>query len=166
LSPYAAHKHIGEILCRVWNGVYGLPTLCLRFFNVYGTRFDPNGPYALVIGKFITQRLKGEPMTVCGDGCQSRDFTHVSDVVRASLAVMDIPVGYANGLPINIGGGNPTTVNRIAELIGGPVVKIEARPGEPRHTHADITAADRILGWKPRVAIEDGIAALKRSKGL
>lgn len=166
LSPYASHKAVGESLCRIWSQIYGLQTVCLRFFNAYGPRFDPSGPYALVIGKFIAQRLRGESLTVCGDGEQSRDFTHVSDVVRACVAVTDIPIVYTNGTPINVGGGNPTTVNRIAQLIGGPITYLPARSGEPRHTHADITAADHILGWKPKVSIEYGIAALKASEGL
>lgn len=169
LSPYASHKAVGESLCRIWSQIYGLQTACLRLFNVYGPRFDPSGPYALVIGKFISQRLHGEPLTICGDGGQSRDFTHVSDVVCACVAAMDTPAVCIDGMAINIGGGNPTTVSRIAQLIGGPnwpVEHLPARQGEPRHTHADITAADHILGWKPKVSIEDGIAALKASEGL
>lgn len=166
LSPYAAHKNIGEIMCRIWSDVYGLQTVCLRFFNVYGPRFDPNGPYALVIGKFIAQRLRGEPMTICGDGEQSRDFTHVSDVVRACTEAMRIPETEARGGAINIGGGNPTTVNRIAGLIGGPVVFLPARTGEPRHTHAHIGKAARVLQWEPRCRIEEGIAGLKDELGL
>jgi UDP-glucose 4-epimerase len=166
LSPYAMHKHVGEVMCRIWNGIYGLQTLPLRLFNVYGPGFDPNGPYALVIGKFITQRLRGEPMTICGDGEQSRDFTHVTDVVRAFLSAMDCPEYNAHGNPINIGCGSPATVNRIAELIGGPVAMCSPRSGEPRRTHADITKAQRILGWTPRVSIEQGIAMLKESTGL
>lgn len=169
LSPYATHKQIGESLCRIWNQIYGLQAVCLRFFNVYGPRFDPSGSYALVIGKFLTQRLRGEPLTVCGDGEQSRDFTHVSDVVRACAAAMDAPDEYARATAINIGGGNPTTVNRIARLVGGPDWPIEylsARQGEPRHTHADISKASRVLDWKPRVPIEDGIAQLKMDVGI
>jgi len=166
LSPYAAHKQVGEVLCRVWGQTYGLEIVCLRFFNVYGPRFDPNGPYALVIGKFIGQRLKGEPLTICGDGEQTRDFTHVSDVVRACIAAGEMHPVYALGDAINVGGGNPVSINRIAALVGGPVVRVPARTGEPRHTHADITKARHALGWQPSVRIEDGIADLKATMGL
>jgi len=166
LSPYAAHKQVGEVLCRVWGTTYGLETVCLRFFNVYGPRFDPSGPYALVIGKFIGQRLAGEPLTVCGDGEQTRDFTHVSDVVRACIAAGDVRLhGFPVG-PVNIGGGNPASINRIAALVGGPVVRVPARTGEPRATHADISRAKALLDWAPHVSVEEGIARLKADMGL
>ena len=166
LSPYAAHKQVGETLCRVWSSVYGLETTALRFFNVYGPRFDPNGPYALVIGKFITQRLRGEPMTICGDGEQSRDFTHVFDVVRACIGAMRSPKQFVDGKQFNIGSGRPVTVNEIARLIGGPVTFLPERKGEPRHTHADNCNAQVCLGWHPTISIERGIADLKQLFGL
>ncbi|MEK9208844.1 MAG: NAD-dependent epimerase/dehydratase family protein, partial [Patescibacteria group bacterium] len=169
LSPYAMHKSVGESLCRIWSQIYGLKTMCLRFFNVYGPRFDPSGPYALVIGKFLTQRLAGEPLTVCGDGEQSRDFTHVSDVVRACVGALSMPDELSDGIAINIGGGNPTSINRIAELISGRyrnITYLPAREGEPRHTHADIKKAARVLGWKPNISIESGIAQLKAEMGI
>jgi UDP-glucose 4-epimerase len=167
LSPYAAQKAAGEAICRVFSDplTYGMSTACLRFFNVYGPRFDPNGPYALVIGKFINQRKNHEPLTICGDGEQARDFTHVSDVVRACWQAMRTMGSNWQGMPINIGAGNPVTINRIAELIGGPAYPREYLPerlGEPRRTHAEIALAWYLLGWRPSVSIEEGIASLKR----
>lgn len=169
LSPYAEQKRDAEVACRIWSQLNRVQTVCLRFFNVYGRRLDPSGPYALVIGKFISQRLHDEPLTVCGDGEQSRDFTHVCDVVRAGVTAMDIPDEFAQGTAINIGCGKPVAVNRIAELIGGsnwPVVHLPVRKGEPRRTHADITLARQILEWEPTIPIEEGIADLKKEAGL
>lgn len=164
ISPYGTHKLNGENLCRTWHYAYGLQTVCLRFFNVYGPRFDPNGDYALVIGKFINQRLQGSPLTICGDGNQTRDFTHVSDVVRACIAAMESErVGAGDTL--NIGCANPVSINRIAELVGGPTEHVPARQ-EPRHTHAAIERAGWRLGWYPHVRIEEGIGNLKKLHGL
>ena len=118
-SPYGLQKYIGELMCKLWSDVYGLGTVSLRYFNVYGTRHDPDGPYALVIGKFLKQRSENKPMTITGDGKQTRDFTHVSDVVRANiLAAESKKVG--GGEVINIGAGNDISINKLAELIGGP----------------------------------------------
>src|SRR3989338_4109508 len=134
-SPYGLQKYIGELYCRLFSEVYGLPTVSLRYFNVYGPRFNPEGPYALVIGKFILQRKLGQPLTITGDGKQTRDFTHVSDVVRANLLAMESKK-VGRGESINIGAGNNQSIHHIAELIGGPVELISAR-FEPRHTLAD-----------------------------
>ncbi len=164
LSPYGAQKYMGEVLCRVSSQVFGLRTVCLRYFNVYGPRFNPEGAYALVIGKFITQRLKGHPLTITGDGMQTRDFTHVSDVVRANLLAMHSPL-VAPGEVINIGAGHNVSINRLADLIGGPTEHVPARP-EPRNTLADRTKAREVLGWVPRVSFEQGIAELKAEFGV
>lgn len=165
LSPYAIQKLAGEHLCRIWSRVYQLQTVSLRFFNVYGPRLDPSGPYALVIGKFLRQRQAGERLTICGDGEQTRDFTHVSDVVRACMLAMSSEAVGA-GESINIGAGNPVSVNRIAELIGGEVEYLPPRPGEPRHTKASTAYARSFLDWSPSVTIEQGIEALKEHLGL
>lgn len=164
LSPYAIQKLAGEHFCRVWAETHGVNTVALRFFNVYGPRLNPEGAYALVIGKFLRQRQHGKLLTICGDGEQTRDFTHVSDVVAACIRAMtDL---NTKGIAINIGAGNPVSVNRIAELIGGPVIHINPRPGEPRRTCADITRAEVVLGWKPKTTIEAGITDLKEHIGL
>ncbi len=161
ISPYAAQKLMGEILCKMYTDVYGLDTVCLRYFNVYGPRLDPNGPYALVIGVFLRQWLAGEPLTITGDGTQTRDFTHVSDVVRATLLAGD-PNFIAHGRAINIGAGHGVSINDLAKMFGDPTEYIAAR-NEPHDTRADNSLARRLLDWEPKVRIEDGIADLKAS---
>jgi len=163
-SPYGLQKYIGELYCRLWSDVYGLSTVSLRYFNVYGPGADPEGAYALVIAKFLKQRSLGEAMTITGDGAQTRDFTHVYDVVRANiLAAQSQKVG--KGEVINIGAGENASVSRIAEIIGGPVSYIPARL-EPHDTLADNSRAKELLGWNPSVSLEDGIAELKKEFGL
>ena len=163
-SPYGLHKYLGELYCRLWYDVYGLSTVSLRYFNVYGPRNNPEGAYALVIAKFLKLRTEGQPMTITGDGEQTRDFTHVRDVVRANLLAMKSrKVG--KGEVINIGAGCNQSINRIAQLIGGPVVHIKPR-FEPRDTLADNSLAKKLLGWKPQIEIEEGIAELKKLVGL
>lgn len=163
-SPYGLQKYIGELYCRLWSEVYGLPTVSLRYFNVYGPRNNPEGAYALVIAKFLRQRMNGEQMTITGDGKQTRDFTNVKDVVRANiLAMKNSKTG--KGEVINIGAGSNQSVNKIAKLIGGPVVYVPPR-FEPKNTLADNSLAKKILGWTPKVSIEEGIAELKSLAGL
>ncbi len=160
ISPYALHKLVGEHYCRLFSELYGLQTVSLRYFNVYGPYFDPEGPYALVVGKFIKQALKGEKMSICGDGNYYRDLVHVSDVVEANILAMNSMVG--NGEVINIGTGKSYSVIELAEMIGGKNYEFVAeRPGDLRRTQADITKAWKLLGWKPKVSLEKGIAELK-----
>lgn len=164
LSPYALQKYVGELYCRVFSEVYGLSTVSLRFFNVYGSRLDPEGAYALVIGKFLKQKKDGVPLTITGDGQQTRDFTHVQDIVRGMiLAARSEHVG--KGEVINLGRGQEVSVNALAELIGGTTVHIEPRL-EPRHTRADITRAKEFLNWTPEVSLEEGVAELKKLFGV
>ena len=158
-SPYGLHKYIGELYCKVWTEVYGLPTVSLRYFNVYGPRNNPEGAYALVIAKFIKQRKSGQALTITGDGNQTRDFTSVHDVVRANILAMKSP-RVGKGEAINIGAGKNQSINKIAKLIGGSVKYLPAR-FEPRDTLADNSLAKKLLGWGPRVSIEKGIAELK-----
>jgi nucleoside-diphosphate-sugar epimerase len=163
-SPYALQKHTGELYAKVAFEAYGLGTVCLRYFNVYGPRQEPDGSYAQAIPKFIGQRKKGVALTITGDGKQTRDATHVSDVVRANiLAAKSKKVG--KGEVINIGSGKNHSVLKLAALIGGPVVHIEARL-EPRNTQADIRLAKKLLGWVPKVTLEKGIKELKKLSGL
>lgn len=160
ISPYALHKFIGEHYCRLFSLLYGVETVSLIYFNVYGPYFDPDGAYALVIGRFLKQRKEGEPMTVCGDGEYYRDYTHVSDIVRANiLAMTSSTVG--KGETINIGNGDPHSVNDLVKIIGGPSVFVEPRPGDARYFEADITKAKQLLGWEPTIRLEDGIQKLK-----
>ena len=163
-SPYGLQKYIGELYCRVFSDVYGLSTVSLRYFNVYGSGASTEGAYALVIAKFLKQRSLGEPMTITGDGKQTRDFTHVHDVVRANiLAANSERVG--KGEVINIGAGKNASVLHIAKLIGGPVTHIAARL-EPHDTLADNSLAKKLLGWEPGVSLEDGITELKKEFNL
>jgi UDP-glucose 4-epimerase len=163
-SPYGLQKYVGEMYCKVWNEVYGLPTVSLRYFNVYGPKLDPDGAYALVIGKFLKQQKDGAPLTVTGDGTQTRDFTHVRDVAHANiLAAESEKVGH--GEVINIGAGKNYTINRLAELIGGEIEYVAPRL-EPHDTLADNQKARELLGWKPQISFEEGIAELKKIFGI
>ena len=159
-SPYGLHKYVGELYCRLWSEIYGLPTVCLRYFNVYGPRQSVEGAYALVIAKFLKLRSQGKPMTITGDGKQTRDFTSVHDVVRANLLAMKSKE-VGNGEVMNIGAGRNQSINLIAKLIGGPVNYIPARL-EPHDTLADNSLAKKLLNWSPRITIEDGIKELKK----
>lgn len=164
LSPYALQKLMGEEYVRMFHRLYGLGALSLRYFNVYGPRMDLEGAYATVIGAFMRARREGRPLEVRGDGEQRRDFTHVRDVVRANLAAMDCAL--EDGSAINVGRGKALSVNRIAELIGGPRVNVAPRPGEPRDTLADLARCRAILGWSPEVDTEDGVRELMQLHGL
>ncbi len=163
-SPYGLQKYVGELSMRVWSEVYGLPTVSLRYFNVYGPKFDPEGAYALVIGKFLKQRAAGEPLTITGDGTQTRDYTHVHDIVAANLLAAE-SANVGKGEVLNIGAGRNVSVNDLATMIGGPTVYVAARL-EPHDTRADNSKAKDLLGWKPTIALEEGIAALKKEMGL
>jgi nucleoside-diphosphate-sugar epimerase len=164
LSPYALQKLMGEEYARLFHRLYGLGAVSLRYFSVYGPRMDLEGAYATVIGAFIRARLQGRPLEIRGDGGQRRDFTHVRDVVRANLAAMDCALG--DGSAVNVGRGRALSVNRIAELVGGPRVNVAPRPGEPRDTLADLTRSRAILGWSPEVDTEEGVRELIRLHGL
>ena len=164
LSPYGLQKLIGEQYCKVFSICYGLETVCLRYFNVFGERQSLEGAYCLVMGIFANQRLNGEPMTIVGDGEQRRDFTYVGDVVRANiLASQSDKVGY--GEVINIGNGDNRSINDLANLIGGPRLNIENRL-EPKQTLADNSKAKELLGWSPTVTLEEWIPKYKKDLGL
>jgi nucleoside-diphosphate-sugar epimerase len=163
LNPYALQKLTGEQYARIFHNLFGLETLTLRYFNVYGPRMAIEGAYVTVISVFLRQKHAGEKLTIHGDGEQTRDFTHVRDVVHANLLAMDSAV--ADGRAINIGRAHNLSVNRIAELVGGPTVHLPPRPGDARHTLADISQAREILGWKPEVVTEDGVLELARLHG-
>ena len=141
-----------------------MSTVSLRYFNVYGPRFDPNGAYALVIGRFIDQRSKGQPLTIAGDGTHTRDYTHIRDIVRANLLASESPK-VGSGEVLNIGAGRNVSVNDLAAMIGGPTTNIEERL-DPRDTLADNRKAKELLGWEPTVKLEEGIAELKKEMGL
>lgn len=155
--PYAFTKWVGEQAVLHWSEVYGMSGLSLRLFNVYGPRSRTTGAYGAVFGIFLTQRAKCFPLTVVGDGTQVRDFVFVSDVVEALMAAAACD---GRGEVFNVGSGSPQSVNRLAQLIGGPAVHIPKRPGEPDATHADISKIRRLLGWSPKVSFEEGVSVM------
>jgi len=153
--PYALSKYQGEQAAFHWHRVYRLPVNSIRIFNAYGTRVRTTGAYGAVFGVFFKQKLAGKPFTVVGDGTQKRDFLYASDVAAAFLLAAESDM---TGQIWNLGAGNPQSVNRLVELIGGPVVHIPKRPGEPDVTWADISKISRDLGWGPRISFEQGVA--------
>ena len=164
MSPYGAQKYYGEVMCKMFSEVYGLETVSLRYFNIYGERQNVGGAYAMVIGIFADQKLRGEVMTINGDGEQRRDFTYVGDVVNANiLASQSEKVG--KGEVINIGNGDNRSINDIADMIGGE--RIHREPViEPKETLADNSLAEKLLGWKPTQNIEDWVPGYKKELGL
>lgn len=162
LSPYALHKFIGEEYCRLFSELYGLETVSLCYYNVYGPYLDPDGAYALVIGKFLKLKKEGKPLTIRGDGEMRRDYTHVADVVRANILAMTKET-VGKGEVLNIGNGSSVSVNELAAMIGGETVNIPALPGEMVKTQADYSKAKKLLGWEPLIKLQDGIEELKRN---
>jgi UDP-glucose 4-epimerase len=158
LNPYALQKYVAEQYARMFHRLFGMQTLTLRYFGVYGRRMPQEGSYVLAVAAFLKARREGRPLEIYGDGEQTRDFTHVSDVVSANMLAMDCEI--ADGRALNVGRGENVSVNRIAAMIGGPTIHHEGRPGDMRDTRADWTQAARVLGWRPRVSIEEGIADL------
>lgn len=164
-SPYSVQKYVGELYCTLFSKLYGLPTVSLRYFNVYGPRQILEGAYAAVIGIFLRQIKNGEPMTLVENGDKiRRDFTHISDVVEANFLAWQKDIG--GGELFNIGRGKNYSIQEIAEMIGGEVSTIPPRPGDALITLADNSKARRMLGWEPKVDIETGIAELKKIHGL
>lgn len=156
--PYALTKYLGEQLSLHWAKVYGLPVMSVRLFNVFGPRARTSGTYGAVFGVFLAQLIAGKPLTVVGDGTQTRDFTFVSDVVGAIVTVVE------RGRPsevYNVGSGDHVSVNELVRLLGSPaIVHIPKRPGEPDCTFADISKIERELHWRPRVRFDEGVRIL------
>ena len=164
LSPYGLQKYIGELYCRMFSEIYNLPTVSLRYFNIYGKRQLLEGAYCLVMGIFARQRLEGKPMTITNDGEQRRDFTSVVDTVRANiLAAENDNVG--KGEIINIGRGKNYSVNELAKMIGGPTEFIGERI-EPKETLADNSLAKELLGWEPTIDLPEWLREYKKEMGL
>ena len=152
--PYAFMKAMAEQYVLFWGKVYKIPVISLRYFNVFGTRARTNNTYGAVFKVFLTQKLHNQPLTIVGDGTQTRDFTYVTDIGRANLLAAESEI---QGEVINIATGKPQSINYLAQLIGGSTVSIPKRPGEPDSTHADITKAKSLLDWEPHVAFEEGV---------
>ena len=164
ISPYAMQKYYGEVCCRMFSQVYNVETVSLRYFNVYGERQSLDGAYALVMCVFAKQRLNNLPLTIRGDGNQRRDFTHVRDIARANLLAMT-STKVGQGDVINIGNNDNRSVNDIARMMGGKTVNIDPVV-EPRETLADNTKAKNLLGWEPRIIIEDWVPKYKKDLGI
>jgi UDP-glucose 4-epimerase len=152
--PYALSKYFGEQAAFHWKKVYKLPVNSICIFNAYGPRVRTTGVYGAVFGVFFRQRLAGKPYTVVGDGTQSRDFIYVRDVAEAFRAAAETDVV---GERFNVGAGNPQSINHLVEILGGPVVYVPKRPGEPEITHADVSKITSLLRWQPQVPFEEGI---------
>jgi UDP-glucose 4-epimerase len=159
--PYALTKYLGEQIVLHWASVYRLPAVSVRLFNVYGPRARTSGSYGAVFGVFLAQLIAGKPLTVVGDGEQTRDFTFVSDVVDALLTAA---ASDRIGEIYNVGSGRPVSVNELVRLLGSPpTVAIPKRPGEPDCTWADIDKIRAQLGWTPRVAFAEGVRVMREN---
>ena len=155
--PYALSKYQGEQAVLHWGQVYHLPVNVIRIFNAYGPRSKTTGAYGAVFGVFLAQKLKAKPFTVVGDGTQRRDFVYVTDLARAFFAAAETE---RTQQIYNVGAGDPQPVNRLVELLGGDVVYVPKRPGEPETTWADITKIRTELGWTPQVSFEQGVGEM------
>ena len=171
MSPYAVTKVAGEYYCRVFNDIYGLETVSLRYFNVFGPGQDTSSQYAAVIPKFIQSISHGRPLTIYGDGEQSRDFVYVADVAAANA--LACTAEKAAGRVINIASGKRTTVNELADILGKILSKdvnplhVDPPPGEIKHSSADISAARELLGYEPGYDVMSGLKdMIERSKLL
>jgi UDP-glucose 4-epimerase len=157
MYPYSFSKWQAEELVMHWVKVYNFPAISLRFFNAYGPRSRTSGVYGAVFGVFLAQKIAKKPLTIVGNGKQTRDFIHVKDLVHAIIrAALSKKVGKI----YNVGGGKELTVNKIANLIGGKKINIPKRPGEPDRSLADISKIKRELNWKPKIKIENGVEGL------
>jgi len=163
LSPYAVGKLAGEHYCQVFATAYGLETVCLRYFNVFGARQDPKSEYAAVIPRFVTAGLAGQGVTIFGDGTQSRDFCYIDNTVEANLAAASAPAAGASGQVFNVACGAATTLNEVVEYIGEALGKkiavthAERRVGDVKHSLADVSAARSRLGYRGEVDFREGL---------
>lgn len=163
ISPYAVAKYSGELYMKSFYRCYGLETVCLRYFNVFGPRQDPTSPYSAVLAKFITFMLAGKPPTINGDGEQSRDFTFIDNVVQANLKACVAPAAEAAGRVFNIACGQRITLNETFALLqkmtgfDGKPLYAPGRAGDIKHSLADITAARQSLGYEPAVDFAEGL---------
>ena len=161
LNPYSASKIAGEKFCKMYTDLYGLETVVLRYFNVFGNRSPQRGQYAPVIGIFQRQRDAGEPLTIVGDGSQRRDFVHVEDVARANYLASLMPLKGHAGEVFNVGTGSAYSIQQIADAISDNQVYIDKRSGEMETTFADITKIGEVIGWKPEIDVIDWIHGQK-----
>ena len=152
--PYALTKYLGEQLVMHWAKIYNMPNISLRFFNVYGPKSRTTGAYGAMFGVFLAQRLNNKPLTIIGSGNQTRDFIHVYDLVDAIIKIAE--KSKTNKI-FNVASGKETTVNKIAQIMGGKRIKIPKRPGEPERSLADISKIKKEINWKPKISIDKGV---------
>jgi UDP-glucose 4-epimerase len=163
ISPYAVAKLASEYYMKSFYRCYGLETVCLRYFNIFGPRQDPTSPYSGVLAKFITQMLRGEQPTVFGDGTQSRDFTYIDNVVEANLLAARAPASQAAGEVFNVATGTRVDLNEtfqlLKKIIGykGELKYAPERAGDVKHSLADLSLTEKHLGYKPKVSFEEGL---------
>lgn len=160
LNPYSVSKVSGEEFCKMYTNLFGLETVVLRYFNVYGERQPLRGQYAPVIGLFLKQKKEGKPMTIIGDGLQRRDFTYVKDVVNANF--LSSQSNHVSGEVINIGTGENYSILELAQEIGGDYEFIEPRKGELRESLADNSKAKKLLKWNPKTNLKEWIKAQQK----
>lgn len=156
ISPYALQKLVGEQFAKLFVQLYQIPIISLRYFSCYGPRNDPDGEYSLVIGKFLKQKSQGKPLTIFGDGKQTRGFCYVDDVVEANIKAMKNE-RLKGGKVINISSEKSYSINYLADLIGGEVQYLPPRPGDVLHTKADVSLAKDFLDWKAKVSFIEGV---------
>lgn len=157
LNFYGLSKHVGEEYCLLFDRLYGVETIVLRYFNVYGPRLSGDGAYALVISIFLNQLKSGKPLTIHGSGEQTRDFVHVTDVAQANILAFESAI---HGATYNVGTGIPVSVKELADLISPQQIHEARRAGDAESTQADITRIQRELQWQPRIAFKQGLQEL------
>ena len=162
-SPYGLQKYIGEEYCRVFSHLYKLPTVCLRYFNVYGPRMAVEGAYASVVSIFGHQRQKGQPMTIAGDGTHLRTYTFVGDIVRANILAAESDI--ADGRAINTGQSTEYSVNEIAQMFGGPTTNLAERI-EPVRNLCGNSLAKKLLNWEPTMDLPQWMPVYKKEMGI
>ena len=163
LSPYGLHKLIGEQYADLFAALFGMQIVSLRYFNVYGPRQSAEGAYALVIPHFLRLRDEGKPLTIYGDGCQTRDYVHVEDVARANLNAANSELPQGRAVALNVGSGEETSVNEIAAMVGGEVEHIIPNPRgafEELRKCADTSRAKSVISWKPGILLAEGIKSV------
>jgi len=161
LSPYALQKLAGEQFAKLFTQLYKIPIICLRYFNVYGPRIDFNSDYSLVLGKFLKLRAQNKPLTIFGDGKQTRGFCYVNDVVEANIKAMESSK-LKGGEVFNIGQEKSYSINYLSKLIGGEIQYLPRRLGDVLHTKADVSLAKELLDWQPKVDFPEGVESTKK----
>jgi UDP-glucose 4-epimerase len=158
--PYALTKYLGELTALHWFKTYNMHGNVIKFFNIYGPRARTNGTYGAVFGVFLAQLANNQPITIVGDGTQTRDFTFVTDAVDALITAADTDV---SGEVFNVGSGGTYSINHLADLLGAEREYIPKRPGEPDSTHADISKIQRVLRWEPKISFGEGVQCMLES---